>query len=112
MTLPKIKGIAINLSGETMIVPPLSLGALEQLQERIMKFSGDIGDRDQVATVIDAVHSALRRNYPEVTRDAVADMIGLENMNEVFEAVMDVSGLKRRALESEATTVGEAVPGN
>lgn len=112
MTLPKIKGISLNLSGETLVVPPLSLGALEQLQERINKFNGDIGDREQVATVIDAVHAALRRNYPEITRDTVADMIGLENMNEVFEAVMDVSGMKRRALESEAAAAGEAVPGN
>lgn len=99
MNISKIKGISLSLGGEDYIVPPLSLGALEQLQERILKFNGDIHDREQIATVIDAVHSSLRRNYPDITREAVADLIGLECMSDVFEAVMDVNGTKRRALE-------------
>jgi hypothetical protein len=112
MTLTKVKGIPVNIGGETYIVPPLSLGALEQLQDRITKFSGNVGDRDQIATVIDAAHAALRRNYPDISRETVADGIGLEGMNEVFGAVMDVSGIKRRALEAGADAAGEAEPGN
>lgn len=100
MSVVKIKGIAVTLGGDSYVVPPLSLGAVEQLQDRIGAFNGDVRDKDQVATVIDAAHSALKRNYPEMTREAVADLIDLENMAEVFEAVMDVSGMKRKALEA------------
>lgn len=100
MAVVKVKGIPVDLGGDEFIVPPLALGALEQLQERISAFRGDIGDKDQVATVIDAAHSALKRNYPELTREEVADSIDVGNMAEVFEAVMDVSGLKRKALEA------------
>lgn len=100
MAVVKVKGIPVELGGEQFVVPPLSLGALEQLQERIANFRGDIGDKDQVATVIDAAHSALKRNYPELDRQTVADGIDVANMAEVFEAVMDVSGLKRKALEA------------
>lgn len=99
MSVVKIKGIAVQMGGTSYVIPPMALGALEQLQERIAAFQGDIRDKDQVATVIDAAWSALKRNYPELSREEVADMIDLENMAEVFEAVMDISGLKRKSLE-------------
>lgn len=105
----KIKGLAINLGGADFVVPPLSLGALEQLEERLKAFSGDITDKSQVATAIDALHAALRRNYPEMTREQVADMIDVGNMIEAFEAVMDVSGTRRKA--AEAAAAGGAQPG-
>lgn len=100
MAVVKVKGIPVNLGGEDFVIPPLSLGALEQLQERVANFRGDIGDKEQVATVIDAALAALKRNYPEISRQEVADMIDVGNMADVFEAVMDVSGLKRKALEA------------
>jgi hypothetical protein len=105
----KVKGIPMSLAGEAYVVPPLSLGALEQLQDRLAKFTGDVGGAGQVSTAIDALHAALRRNYPDVTREAVADLVGLENMADVMEAVMDVSGLRRR--EIEAAQAGGTVPG-
>lgn len=100
MAVVKVKGIPVELGGVEHIVPPLSLGALEQLQDRISTVNGDITDSKQVATVIDAAFSSLKRNYPSMTRDEVAEMIDVGNMAEVFEAVMDVSGLKRKALEA------------
>lgn len=103
----KVKGVPVVLGGDIYIVPPIALGALEQLQERIASFTGDVTDLKQVATVIDAAHSALKRNYPDMTRDQVADVIDVGNMADVFEAVMDVSGLKRKGLETQ----GEATPG-
>lgn len=104
MSVVKVKGIAVQLGGESYVIPPLSLGALEQLQERIASFKGDIRDKDQVATVIDAAHAAMKRNYPDLTRDEIAELIDVGNMADVFEAVMDVSGLKRKAIESGEVT--------
>lgn len=108
--LPKIKGIAIDFGGTTMIVPPLSLGAMQQLQEGLANFTGDIRDPAQIALIIDATHAALRRNYPELTREQAAEILDLENMSDVMQAVMDVSGLKRKAKEADAS--GEAQPGS
>lgn len=95
----KIKGIPLPLGGKTYIVPPLNLGALERLQERLTSFTGGI-DQESVSTVLDAAHSALLRNYPDLTRDQVAEVVDVANMAEVMEAVMDVSGLKRKAIEA------------
>jgi len=100
MAIVKIKGIPVELGDRTLIVPPLALGALEQLQERIATFTGDIRSKEQIATVLDAAHAALKRNYPEVTREDVAEWVDVGNMAEVFEAVMDISGMKRKALEA------------
>jgi len=101
----KIKGIPLSLGGKTYIVPPLNLGTLERLQERLANFTGGV-DQESVSTVLDAAHSALLRNYPEITREQVAEMIDVANMAEVMEAVMDVSGLKRKAIEAD-TGAGE-----
>jgi len=110
MSIVKVKGISIELGGQTYVVPPIALGALEQLQSRIANFNGDVSDMTQVSTVIDAAFAALRRNYPELKRDEVADLIDVANMAEVFEAVMDISGLKRRTVEENAK-LGETQPG-
>lgn len=109
MSIVKVKGIPVELGGEVLIVPPLSLGSLEQLQAGIAGFTGDVFDKAQIALVIDAALAALRRNYPEMTRERVAEFIDVANMPEVFEALMDVSGLKRKSME--AVTPGEVLPG-
>ena len=100
-TLVKFKGISLELGGKAYVVPPLNLGALEQFQDRLEKFSGGI-DPESVKTVIDVTHAALQRNYPDITRNDIAELIDVGNMSEVMQAVMDVSGLRRRGLEASA----------
>ena len=102
----RIKGVTVELNGTNYVIPPIALGALEQLQERIVAFNGNIQDIKQISTVIDCAYAAMRRNYPDMTRGEVADLIDISNMNEVFVAMMDVSGLKRK--EQEAAQAGEA----
>lgn len=96
----KVKGIPFDFGTETLIVPPLSLGALEQLQDRLTDMREDIADPEYIGTVIDALHAALQRNYPDITREQVADLVDLSNMQEVMACAMDVAGLKRKALEA------------
>lgn len=103
----KVKGTPVELGGTVYIVPPLSLGAVEQLQDRISAFSGDLADMSQVGLVIDVAHASLKRNYPEMTRDQVADIVDLGDMAKVFEAVMAVSGLVKRVDEVSEAASGE-----
>lgn len=106
-TIARVKGIPVELGGNTYVLPPLSLGALEQMKTKLKNFTGDIQDVDQISTVIDAAHAALKRNYPEVTREFVAEHVGLENFTDVFMAVMDVSGVARKAREAGEAAAGE-----
>lgn len=92
---PRIKGTEIEFpDGQKLIVPPLSLGAVVVLQERLQEYDG--ASLKSVAVVIDALTMALNRNYPEITKEQAAEMVDLSNMNEVMLAVMSVSGMVGR----------------
>jgi len=97
-----IPGIKLNLGGTDYTVPPISIGSLEEIWPRLEAYSGKLTDG---SLVVDALHAALRRNYPDITRETVAAGVDLANFGDVMEAVMDVGGLKRKALE--AATAGE-----
>lgn len=107
----KHKGILFELGGKTWVLPPITLGKLEQLQDRLGKLTkaGALGP-ESVKTMLDAVHASMQRNYPEITREEVGELVDVGCMQEVFEAVMDVSGLKRKQMEAAAQ--GEAQPGD
>ncbi|STZ77345.1 phage associated protein [Bergeriella denitrificans] len=101
----KVAGVTMNLNGQEYVVPPLSLGVLDQIKDRIGNFD-KAPFAEQVELTISVAHAALKRNYPDLTREEVGDMLDVANMMEVFGAVMDVSGLKRK--EQEAAQAGEA----
>lgn len=105
-----IPGVSLDFGGaRVFLVPPLSLGALELLQERLALLPTLTStDPEAVRTLIDATLMALQRNYPGITRAEVAELVDLSNMGEVYECLMDVAGMKRRAQQAEATT-GNAV---
>lgn len=109
--MPKYKGVSIEFAnGETFIVPPLTLGAVEQLQDRLLAFKGGI-DKDSISFIIEATTTALQRNYPEITQEHVKnELIDLGNMEEVIGAVLDVSGIKRKQ-QGQEQPVGEPAAG-
>lgn len=97
----------ITFGTEAYRVPPLALGALKDLQERIASMGiadGGQPSASQMDTVLDVVHAAIKRNYPSMTRETVAEMIDLENYQEVLGAVLNISGFKPR----EGGASGEA----
>lgn len=97
----KIKGIEVEMGGATRTIPPLNLGALSTLQDRLAAFKGGL-DPESIQLVLDAAFLALKRNYPDITMEQVADEIDVGNMDEIFKAIMDVSGLRRKAAEGAA----------
>lgn len=106
----KHKGVSVEMGGEIYVIPPLALGPLEQLQDRVSKFDGSLSS-ENIKVVIDAALSALQRNYPDMTREKVADLIDVANMQEVFESIMDISGIKRKQAEAEASAGGKSLAG-
>lgn len=86
----KHKGTPIVFAVGTLLVPPMSLAAVEELGPRLTNFKGDVGD---AGLVVDCLHAAVSRNYPGTERAVVADLVDLGNMAEVMGAVMKTSGL-------------------
>ena len=87
-----IKGIDTDIGGTVYTVPPLSLGAVERFQDRLAAPTG--------SDIIDITLAALKRNYPDLTRDELAEQIDVENVQRVIEAVMQISNLVPEAGEA------------
>lgn len=83
------RGATIKIDGQPFVFAPLSLGAVEKLLPALQGFSPN-----DVGTVIDVAHKSLKRNYPDITRDDVADMLYIDQLEEVMSVVMSASGLK------------------
>lgn len=107
----KIAGVPVEMGGVRRVIPPLNLKALKLFQERIANFKGGL-DPESIQLVLDVAYSALKRNYPEITMDEIEDAIDVSNMGDIFSAIMDVSGLQRKASEAEAAAgkLGETSP--
>jgi len=89
------RGATIKIDGQPFVFAPLSLGAVEKLLPALQGFSPN-----DVGTVIDVAHKSLKRNYPDITRDDVADMLYIDQLEEVMSVVMSASGLKGNSQSS------------
>jgi len=95
-----IPGIEFDFGAEVLLVPPLALGDLELMRDRLGSMELGSLDAQSVGTIIDAVLAALQRNYPEMTRERVAKLLDLGNMADAIQCVMDVSGVRRKEIEA------------
>jgi hypothetical protein len=91
-------GTWITFGSEAYRVPPLSFLKIQELQDRIAAMAavpqGGQPTAGQMETVLDVVHAAISRNYPAMTREQLADMIDLQNYQEVLGAVLNIAGFK------------------
>jgi hypothetical protein len=100
----------VTFGDEQYRVPALGFGALRELQENIKKLAivpGGAPSMEQMDIVVGIVHSALRRNYPDMARGDVEDMLDIENYQRVLEAVLKMSLTRKEKPEGEAQTASE-----
>ncbi len=98
------RGNSKEIAGQTWIFAPAPLGTLERFEEHLK--SNDV----PVSVIIDMAHICLKRNYPDITRDYVADeLVDMANMEEVLSLVTKTSGLEHsgKADHSKGEDSGE-----
>ena len=71
---------------------------MKALQRQVGAFGGEVQE-ESLRTVCDVLEHALRRNYRGVPRWLIEQTIDVSNMGEMMQAVMDLSGLRRKAYE-------------
>lgn len=97
------RGNPLKINGKNWIFAPLSLGAAEQLMPKLKNF-----DPNDFGLVTDVAHKSLKRNYPEITREYVAEeLLDIGYVQAVFDAVMGASGLIYTGEEDQVTESGE-----
>ena len=105
MSEPNFEGTKKNIGGDNYIIPALSLKQVKNLKPEIDLVSDSTSDQDiRFDAMSKIIFTALSRNYPDITEDQVKDMLDLNNILEIIDAVMNVSGFKKR--------LGEMLAGN
>jgi hypothetical protein len=104
-----IDGVTMQIAGREWVIPPLNLKQLKKLGPKLNQIPAGpatvMPTEEQLGNILELIHSALSRNYPDLTLDEVEDMIDLGNMVKVIQAVMGISGLV-------SAKAGERVPGS
>lgn len=94
--MPEYEGVPITIAGKEWIIPALNLSAIKRLRTKIdslasIAMSVNITD-EQIDTFVEIIHTALVRNYPDVTIEDVCNMVTFANVTPIISAVMGVSG--------------------
>lgn len=103
---PKYAGVVVALGGVDYTVPPLALGALKVCLPKlnaVMQAKGDF-TVEVIDGFVDVALAALRRNYPDLSREALEQELDLGNMGDVMAAIAGSSGLAPKAPASRAET--------
>lgn len=91
----KIPGTEVEMGGRKFVVPPLNLDGIQEIEPYLDKIgSKDLKVREQLANAIPIIWTALRRQYPEMTKEDVSALVDLGNFHYVLAAVVSVSGFK------------------
>lgn len=86
-----LPGKEMSLGGQQRVLAPLNAAAVKQYRDAIKNvFVGQLPDIELVSTL---AYSSLKRNYPDVTQEQVDDMIDYGNLFDVWETLLNLSGL-------------------
>lgn len=98
----KIPGTAVNLGGHDFIVAPLNLDLFVQHEKEITEF-GAIKDRGGLEAALPIFLVCIQRNYPDMTLEALRQIIDFANAGALMQAIIETNALKLKA-------PGESVP--
>jgi hypothetical protein len=92
--MPDYEGISVKLGGREFIVPPLNFKPLRRFLPIVQNLQNESDPIKLMDIYVDILHAAIRRNYPEMTRDDLEELLDFSNAPKVFQAIMGASGLK------------------
>jgi hypothetical protein len=91
----KYRGVSITNGSETLIIPPLSLGQVEELADTVFAkkiIAGEQKDAHEIMKErIPVALEAVRRNYPDYTEEQFRDFVTLKIFPEIWRAACGTS---------------------
>jgi hypothetical protein len=87
-------GVKKTIGDKEYIIPALSLKQVQDLKDTITHLRLD--DYSGMAKII---HAAMSRNYPQITLKEVTEILDMNNILDITEAVCNFSGLKKKMME-------------
>lgn len=107
---PKVPGKEVDIAGRTLVIAPLNAASVKQYRDQIKQVH--VGGLPDIELVAKLAHASLRRNYPSITLEDVEDMIDYGNFFDVWENLLNVTGLVAQAgnmvrrVQEQMTTAG------
>lgn len=100
-----IDGVELKIGVRTFIVPPLNFKRVRQLRDKLVLISQVRGvpTDAQMDLIVEVCLSAIERNYPEVKKAQLEELLDLGNAAAVLRAVMGVAGLEQNAEKATAS---------
>ena len=97
-----IPGVTLTLGGRDFVVPPLSMKAMRELGPRWpeIKDIGEVPTAPQIDLVMSVLHTALMRNYPDLTMEDLDELIDLANLPKALMAAFGASPVAAQILET------------
>lgn len=96
---PKLRGVPVTLAdGKVYTVPSLNFRQLEEHEERLTRTLRPVPTMSAAerADLLVLSHAALSRNYPEMTLDAMRELVDLEAAGELVFAISAVNQLQEQ----------------
>ena len=108
-----IPGTIVAMGGQDWTVPAITIAQLRTFLPRIQQLSGldpaQMGTA-QLDALMDVVATALQRNYPEVTKAQVEDILDLGNalpvLNAILGGIIKLPAMEPKPIDDHAA-VGE-----
>jgi hypothetical protein len=93
---PKYDGELVRIGDRDFVVPALSVKQARNLWPEILEMDQGITKvnlPDKQSKMIEIIHAAISRNYPNITKDEIEDLIDLRSIRKLMMVVMGNSEL-------------------
>ena len=102
----RFEGQTVNLGGQEYVVPSLSVKQARALWPKILELNKGITEEnlpEKHGLSVEVIHAALTRNYPDLTRDELEDLVDMRNIRVLMALVSGQSGIFGTGSEPAAT---------
>jgi hypothetical protein len=112
----RFEGTSVTMGDRSFIIPPLSFRQLREHEQDIAKVSAMVVNPEAGFTEIQAafpiVFAAIHRNYADITKDELEDLLDLGNVREAFGAALGMTSdmIDQAKLRARAVLSGETRP--
>jgi hypothetical protein len=92
----KFEGVVTRLGDKEYIIPSLSTKQARRLWPLIMEINEGVSVQnlpEKYEKILQIIHAAISRNYPEVTVEELDDLVDLSNVRKLQMIVIGQSGL-------------------
>lgn len=107
---PTVEGVEIVLGGRTLTLPAIPLVAMPRAQPFFSGSADPMTDAGYQQALVDIVYLSLKRNYPDIEPQFVADNVDLANFTTLITAIMIANKLKAPAVEEAGNDPALAAP--